>query len=291
MFTIGINKMVMYAAKTIHIKNILRHELAHYLNYLETRDFKEPHGFQFKTICQRFGWDEEISKATFNIINEKIEGDLPSEKLIGKVKKLINLAQSSNPHEAELATIKANNLILAHNLERLEEASDEFTYHQKVLSGKKVTGKVRAIYEILKEFYVYPVFSYGKFGFYLEIIGSRENVEVAEYIAQYLNNELENIWEKQKLSGSSQKNSFMDGLCEEFIAKLKREKEIYCSGSQLIKINEELNQMVNMVYPRLTTKKFFKGNNCERAKNLGKMEGANLKIRKGLLNKKVLLLS
>lgn len=292
-FLIGVNKLLMYSAKTEVIKNVLRHELAHYLCFIENEHRVEPHGFEFREICQRFGWNIEISGAAFNVIkeNEKIEGDLPSERVIEKVKKLIALAQSSNSHEAELAMIKANNLILAHNLERLNQEVDEFTYLKRVLSGKKTTGKTRAIYEILKEFFVYPVFNYGLEGFYLEVIGKRENVEVADYVANFLDLELEKIWNAQALKGISQKNSFMAGLAEGFIKKLREEKKGHFPGHFLVKIEEELNQKVGLVYPRLSKKSVSRGFDCEKAKNLGRKEGNNLTIRKGVLGKVLGLIS
>jgi hypothetical protein len=290
---ISINKLLMYSAKTEVIKNVLRHELAHYLCFLEYQNQVEPHGMEFREICQRFNWNKEIFGASFNVIseNEKIEGDLPSERVIEKVKKLISLSQSSNANEAELAMIKANNLILAHNLERLDQKPDEFTYLERVLSGKKATGKTRAIYEILKEFFVYPVFNYGREGFYLEVIGTKENVEVADYVANFLDLELEKIWGLQTIKGVSLKNSFMEGLAEGFIKKLKQEKVGHFSGNFLIKIEEDLNQRARLVYPRLSKKTLIRGLDCEKAKNLGRKEGVNLKIRNGISNKERRLIS
>ncbi len=290
---IGINKLLMYSAKTEVIKNVLRHEIAHYICFIENGNQVEPHGFEFKKICQRFGWNEEISKATFNFLaeNEKIEGDLPSERIIEKVKKLLLLTQSPNLHEAELATIKANNLILAHNLERLDQKPDELTYLKRVISGKKTTGKTRAIYEILKQFFVYPVFNYAHGVFYLEVIGSLENVEIADYVANYLDLELEKIWKGQKLKGISQKNSFMEGLAEGFTKKLNLERERYFPGTNLIKLDKVLSQKVSLVYPRLSRRSIGQGFGCEKAKNLGRKEGSNLTIRKGILKKSFLLLS
>jgi len=290
---IGINKLLMYSAKTEVIKNVLRHELAHYICYIENHDRVEPHGFEFRKICQRFGWSEEISGATFNILaeNEKIEGDLPSERVIEKVKKLLLLSQSPNLHEAELATIKANNLILAHNLERLDQKPDDLTYLKRVISGKKSTGKIRAIYEILKQFFVYPVFNYAQGVFYLEVIGSRENVEIADYVANYLDLELEKIWKGQRLRGISQKNSFMEGLAEGFTKKLCIERDKYFPGAHLVKLDKELSEQVSLVYPRLLRRSISRGFGCEKAKNLGRKEGSNLNIRKGIFSKNSLLLS
>jgi hypothetical protein len=194
-------------------------------------------------------------------------------------------------HEAELATIKANNLILAHNLERLDQKPDDLTYLKRVISGKKSTGKIRAIYEILKQFFVYPVFNYAQGVFYLEVIGSLENVEIADYVANYLDLELEKIWRGQNLKGISQKNSFMEGLAEGFIKKIGLERDKYFPGTNLIKLDKELSEKVSLVYPRLLSRSISRGLGCEKAKNLGREEGGNLNIRKGLFRKNSLLLS
>ena len=287
-YQIGINKNLMYSAKTEVIKNILRHELAHYIAYLETGEGIYPHGKEFREICKSFGWNEEIYSAVGNLdlMNEKIEGDFPSENVIAKVKKLLSLAGSSNIHEAELATLKANKIILEHNLKRLGEEDDDTTYLKRVLSGKRNNGKYRAIYEILRSFMVQPVFNYGKGIFYLEVIGERENVEMADYVASFLDFELESLWLKHRGDhrGINAKNSFMKGVWESFVENLSRDKSELYSKKALVKMDKALQNRVKMAYPRLSGVS-AKGNSISQdAKSLGNKAGTDLSIRKGIGN-------
>jgi len=285
-YQIGINKNLMYSAKSGVIKNVLRHELAHYFAYLETGEGIYPHGTEFRDICKKYGWNEEVYSAVGNLdrMNEKIEGDLPSEGVIAKVKKLLSLAQSSNIHEAELATLKANQLILQHNLKRLEGEEDDTTYLKRVLSGKRNNGKYKAIYEILRSFMVQPVFSYGKGIFYLEVIGERENVEMAEYVAKFLEFELELLWQKNRGNhrGINAKNSFMKGVYESFVDKISCEKNEHYSRAALINLDKALKARVKMAYPRLSGSSSRKAQVSKEARTLGNKVGADLSIRKGL---------
>lgn len=287
-YQIGINKNLMYSAKTEVIKNILRHELAHYFAYLETGEGIYPHGKEFRGICKKFGWNEEIYSAVGNLesMNDKIEGDFPSENVISKVKKLLSLAKSSNVHEAELATLKANQLILQHNLNRLGEEDDDTTYLKRVLTGKRNNGKYRAIYEILRSFMVQPVFNYGKGIFYLEVIGERDNVEMAEYVAKFLDFELELLWQKRrgKHRGINAKNSFMKGVYESFVEKIYQEKSEHYSKAALVKMDKALKNQLKMAYPRLSGVQSAGARVGQDARNLGKEAGADLSIRKGLGN-------
>lgn len=287
-YQIGLNKNLMYSAKTEVIKNILRHELAHYFAYLETGEGIYPHGKEFRDICKKFRWNEEIYSAAGNleIMNDKIEGDFPSENVIAKIKKLLSLAKSNNIHEAELATLKANQLILQHNLNRLGEEDDDTTYLKRVISGKRNNGKYRAIYEILRSFMVQPVFNYGKGIFYLEVIGERDNVEIADYVANFLDFELELLWQENRghHRGINAKNSFMKGVCESFVEKISEERREHFSTTALVKMDKVLKNRVKMAYPRLSgTSSAGKGVSQD-AKSLGKKAGADLSIRKGLKN-------
>jgi hypothetical protein len=285
-YQIGINKNLMYSAKTEVIKNILRHELAHYFAFLETGEGIYPHGKEFRAICKKFGWNEDIYSAVgdLNLMNEKIEGDFPSENVIAKVKKLLSLAKSSNIHEAEIATLKANQIILEHNLNRLGEEDDETTYLKRVLTGKRNNGKYRAIYEILRSFMVQPVFNYGKGIFYLEVIGERENVEMAEYVASFLDFELELLWQQNRgeHGGVNAKNSFMRGVAESFVEKLSREKNEHYSKAALVKMDKALKNRVKMAYPRLSGVSSKGTSISQEARTLGKKVGTDLSIRKGI---------
>ena len=229
--------------------------------------------------------------------NEKKEGDLKAEKLVSKIQKLLSLAGSSNPHESEAATLKANELMINYNLERLRltnhesHENEETAYVKRILHGKKNSAKYHAIYDILLLFMVKPVFNYGKDGFYLEVIGEKSNVLIAEYIGSYLDNELERLWKKQKeltphLKGLSMKNSFMRGVAKGYKEKMELSKRKLLEGDKnLILLEGSLQTKVNLVYPRLSHTTSQRGAGCQESEHQGKNSGKGLFIPRALSNK------
>ena len=142
---------------------------------------------------------KEISSATIELSEGPNEDAFGDDKIFHKVKKLFQLASSDNSHEAELATIKANNLLRKYHLspDRILK-HDQETVLLSVLHGKKVTPKHEAIYEILKEFLVAPVFNYQRGSFQLEVVGERTNVLTADYVANFLDHQLETLYLEEK---------------------------------------------------------------------------------------------
>ena len=300
-FQIGINKNLMLSAKTQVISNILRHELVHFYHFLMDDQTTSPHDKIYKELCTQFGYGTDVSSAAANIedLNQAIEGDLASEKLLIKIKKLLSLAESDNIHERELATLKANQLLLKHNINRyqlnkmnnndLNEDEDEEICLKKVFEAKKTTAKMQAIYEILGCFFVQPVFNHGKGLVYLEVIGSRINVEFADYITQFLDFELENIWQFHKkehsLKGIKAKNSFFKGVGKGYVDKIQIQHKEVTTGNELVILKQELEQQVSKVYGRLSFSKTSAGT-CHDSLSLGKSAGQALNIRKGLTSSK-----
>lgn len=290
-FRIGINKSLMYQAKEKVLKDIIRHELAHYLCHIHYPNAPHPHGEEFKSVCHLFNWDSDVSDAKIELMetNEQITGDLQSEALMTKVKKLLTLASSDNPHEAELATLKANQLILKHNLQFVDTSTsfEDVLYTERVYSAVRNSAKMQAVYEILKQFMVYPVFNYGKDQVYLEVSGSKLNVEIAEYVSTFLERELENLWLHNKqlhgLSGKIAKNSFFQGVSVGYKQKQNEFKDAQepLMLKQLIKIEAELFSQVREFYPRLGS---ITQDRQQDVKSLlkGTLAGKNLSIKTGL---------
>ena len=296
-YQIGLSKRLLFGTKESLIKDILRHEMAHFWTYLEKGNID--HGPAFREACKYFGWGDTVSKATIDLAkeNEKKEGDLKAEKLVSKIQKLLSLAGSSNPHESEAATLKANELMINYNLERLRSKhlsspeDEEAAYVKRVLHGKKNSAKYHAIYEILLLFMVKPVFNYGKDGFYLEVIGEKSNVLIAEYIGSYLDSELERLWKKQReltphLKGLSMKNSFMRGVAKGYKEKMELSKrKLLKDDKSLILLEGSLQKKVGLVYPRLSHTTSQRGAGCKESEHQGKASGKGLFIPRALSNK------
>ena len=75
-YQIGLSKRLIFEAKENLLRDIIRHEVAHFLAYIQLGILD--HGPYFKKICQQFSWDEHVQSATIDLSkeNEKYEGDL-----------------------------------------------------------------------------------------------------------------------------------------------------------------------------------------------------------------------
>jgi hypothetical protein len=290
-FQIGINKTLMLNAKPTVIKNILRHELVHFYQHITSGQILSAHGPEYRILCEKFGYGPEVSQASANLdeLNEQLEGDLKSERLLIKIKKLLSLAESDNVHERELATLKANQLLLKHNLTQyqLKDKSDdeEEICLKRVLETKRTTAKMQAIYEILSSFFVQPVFNHGKNVVYLEVIGTRINVELADYVSKFLDHELEFIWKINKkengLKGIKARNSFFKGVGKGYVAKIKEQHKENIMGNELVLLKKELEIQVSKVYGRLSFGASVAKTDTT-SMSLGKKAGSSLNIRKGI---------
>lgn len=267
-YEIGINKLFLLDNEE-EIKNLLRHELAHYMTYLEYGEHVPSHGKEFRSICKRYGWPTEIARAQI-----PIEKAVKNHRIAEKVRKLLSLAESHHTKEAKSATLKAKELLLKYNLSSLEV--EEEMVVKRIFEQKRSSAKLQAIAEILRTFFVYPIFNHGEKTLYLEIIGERVNVEVAEYVAHFLGAHFEELWKTREspLKGLAAKNAFFRGIAKGFLSK-----GIPTQG--LIRIEKALIEHVATIYPHLSYRKSAR--RCfAHAEKEGIRAGKNLKIREGI---------
>lgn len=287
-YRISLNKQLILSATDETICNILRHELAHMMVHLEGGQ-GSAHGKEFHEICRRYGWGPEVSNATYQLEEEnKI---IHKTHILEKIKKLMALADSDNTHEAHLATLKANQLLLKHQLEFYESSSDEEFFVKQILFFKRSNGKIRAIAKILQSFFVAPIINHGRSGMWLEVTGSRTHVEVADYVAKYLDHHLEYLWKQIKKNhtfnkGSRSKNSFMEGVAKGYDQKMKMSLDELTTTDQtaLIKIDQDLDRKLELAYGKLS-RKSRRGFIDKLGQSLGIQQGHELSIRPGLQEK------
>ena len=289
-YQIQINKSLIYRASPETLENILRHEICHYLTHIQYGDNIEAHGPEFHATCDRFNYKKDVSSATIEIEKGPTQEAFCDDKVFKKVKKLFQLASSDNSHEAELATIKANNLLRQHHLspDHLSK-NDHETVLLSVLNGKKVTPKHESIYEILKEFLVAPVFNYQRGSFQLEVIGERTNVLTADYVAKFLDFQLELLYSQEKkknlaLKGPGAKRSFMRGIAQGFLEKIKQSTNQEYTSDQLVACQQSVSKHLERAYPRLKGRSSKSVKDNPSANQLGKNMGRNLTINPGLKN-------
>ena len=247
---IAIHRRLMVSAKDRVLKNLLRHELAHYFTYIAYHESgleDRPHGPQFQSICTRYGLGDEVRRSTCDVAaaNDEITGELENEATLARIRRLLALAQSDNEHEAALAVLRANELMVRHNLEAAALARDptaETEYCVKCLIAcKRSSPRISAIAEILAAFFVYPVQTSSG----LEVTGTRANVEQAQYIADVLDRALAASWKRARAAQPAKRlrqKPFMDAAAAAYLAKLQRAKTRYPAVQQraLALLDDEL---------------------------------------------------
>jgi predicted SprT family Zn-dependent metalloprotease len=292
-YQIGLNRKLVYLAKDAVVRDILSHELAHYLTHIIYGEVR-PHGQEFHQVCAEFNFSKEISSATLNMVlsNESKQGDLASERILEKIKKLFSLAQSSNPHESQLATLKANKLLLQHHLNYVQDQKSPI-YMERVLHRPRKDAKILAIQSILKHFMVLSVVSQGHKTCCLEVSGSLTNVELAIYVSHYLDREFDHLWrEAQKefnLSGIRAKNSFFRGIGQGYEEKMKSNKMDFSPEDQksLMVLARENQMKASQIYKHLSHSTTQQKND-PRAQEAGQKKGRNLSIKNAVSSHKVM---
>lgn len=284
-FELGFHESLMYVSKS-QLYDIIRHELAHYLVFIQQGQVQS-HGSEFKTLCISLGWGQSVFQATCCL--EKEENPIEASGILRKVQKLMALSQSGNPNEAELAMLKAQELLLKHNMDASYIESDEDkVVLKRILQQKKEDGKMRAIARILETFFVSVVYRKASGFVCLEILGDPTNVEIAEYVAGYLTTELDTLWKNTQLKGLIAKNSFFHGLAKGYCTKIDALKRGYDIHALMV-IEKKLTEAKSLVYPKLTQSKSSRSH-CPGSSALGEAAGKNLTINPALKNKKGLLL-
>jgi hypothetical protein len=280
----------MYSAKDQVLKDLLRHELAHYFTYIAHWDTGldySAHGAEFRAICDKYQLAPELRPASMDVRsqNDAIEGELESEAIIAKIQKLMSLARSDNENEAELATLRANELMVKHNLDAKAAAGDgdgDVEYCVRlVIASRRSNPRIAAIGRILREFFVYPVFASEG----LEVTGTRENVENAEYIASYLNRELASLWRAARAGNRRLKEkAFMTALATSYKRKLEGARQQLSESDRhvLVVMNDELERAGSGAYGgglRSTSSSY---QSCRESASRGAEAGSKLDIRRGV---------
>jgi hypothetical protein len=287
-YELGFHERLMHSNKE-QVYNIIRHELAHYLTFILYGNDVRAHGSLFRTVCCRFGWGPEVYEATVQLIDSEESLLEESSNVLRKVQKLMALAGSSNANEAEQAMIKSQQLLLKHNIEfgHSADPAEERFFAKRIMKRKKRDAKMSAIAKIVETFFVNIIYNHSSEFVYLELLGNAVNLEIAEYVADVLDTELDKLWETAKvhakLRGTTAKNSFYHGIAIGYLDKINALKRSYQNDATnaLMVIEKKLTQAKEMAYKRLVSTK-SRGNFCPTASAVGEQMGRQLTINPGL---------
>jgi len=293
--SISINLISNYTWE--YVQEVLYHEMAH--QYVEeVLGIREelPHGEAFKRICLENGID---STATGNIQSwaekRKNNSTISSEnhKILDKVHKLLALAQSANEHEAQNAMAKAHEFLLKHNLSLLD-VQTKWNYIHKQIGEVGRRNPIKTIISaiITRFFFVEAIWTFGydqhkdQSGQVLEIYGTPENVEMAEYVYDYLQNISEFLWiehkERKKINGNRHRRSFIYGLLDGFYNKLDGRVIEHKSKKLVWKGDPRLKEFYRQRNPKLVHSSSRYTSSSTDAYNSGITQGRSLVIHKGI---------
>lgn len=289
-YELGFHECLMHSSRG-QLQNIIRHELAHYMTFINYGNAIQPHGPEFRVFCQQMGWNEEVYKATICLENELNVSVIEENSVLRKVQKLMALASSSNENEAEQAMIKSQQLLLKHNMESkyIGGDDDEKIFLKRIMKQKRENAKMRAIAKILETFFVNIIYNRAGGFIYLEILGNAVNIEIAEYVASILQSEMEKLWnqaqQRANLKGMIAKNSFFLGLAKGYCNKIQALKKDYNNEivHALMVIEKKLVDAKAMVYQRLSSTK-SSANYCQMSSALGEQAGRQLNINPAISN-------
>ena len=237
------------------VVQILKHEIAHQYVFEVMKIKDSSHGVEFQKACEILGVAKWASKASDTIRGplQKEEMDHEQSPMIRKAHRLLALSRSENTHEAKLALTKLEELSRKYHIHDLEQdAQTQFSYTIINHKKKRIPQHQSRLASLLqKYFFVEIIFSEEYDAQHLcthktmEIMGSRNNVEMAEYTYHFLFNQLQVLWKREKnlgLSGLQDQRAFFLGILESFESKLEQTTASEGNLSGLIRVNQQLSR-------------------------------------------------
>lgn len=284
--TIFISRKLVNEYSWQQVVGVFLHEVAHqFVDEQSPKGFHsdKPHSAKFKEACRRLGVPDQYARAGLDLQNSNLDWKMEprneaTEKILDKAKKLLSLANSTNEFEASVAMERVRELYAKYNLEHLDALSKEKFVHLVITHHKKrmESWEQRTI-SILTEHFFVKVLLFKQFNaktgshvHAVELIGTRENVLMAEYVYHFLLRQVEHLLKPAVASdrplGRAERTSFRLGVLDGFDKKLKSslqkkvDQATITNQAQLTVIGEALEKFrkdpyledyLSEIYPRL----------------------------------------
>jgi Protein of unknown function (DUF2786)/SprT-like family len=268
---------------------VLRHEMAHqYVHEILGETSEAPHGPSFRSVCERLG----VDPASSGLPRAGTPHDEATARAVERIARLLALAESSNVHEAEAATLAAQRLMLKYNIEARTRPSAGYDFRTLGTPTGRVEESERILAGILaRHFFVeviwIPVYRplEGKRGSVLEICGSRANLEIAEYVYGFLTHACARLWvdhkSAQSLRSNRERRTFQSGVMSGFSTKLTREsKKHHAEGLVWVK-DGDLGTYFRRRHPYVRNIRYG-GSPRSDAWHKGREAGEKLVLRRGV---------
>jgi hypothetical protein len=278
--TILMQRALFTSERYAEVIEILKHEMAHQFVHECLGIFDETaHGETFQRVCRDIGADARASGAA---------SAAAPDGLLAKVAHLLALAESDNPHEAENAMVQAQRLIAKHNLVPIPHEARHYTARALGVPRGRVSEAERVVAKILvTHFFVDAIWisslrlADGVRGSVLEVSGTRENVELAEYVHGFLHGAAERLWTIRTKSPGDRRPAFLAGVMSGFAEKLVREQKKQAAAGLVWLKDADLGHYFRRRHPRVRHVRYG-GEARSRAFQDGVSEGAKLVLRRAI---------
>lgn len=270
----------------------LRHEMAHqYVSEVHGAPARA-HGPEWAEACRLLRVAPEVRAKAGDLA--PLEGSTEErDRMLLRVKELLALAGSPNEHEAASAMRMAQKYLLKYNLD-LREVGREPSYETRYVMRcrARVQEWESTLAVILQEhFFVLAIFttSYDPFldrgGSSLQILGTRENLDIAEYVFGYVTSLVEPLYKEHRLrygEASGTRLQYWAGLMRGFHEKLEGQKKQLSSELGLVwKGDPRLGEYFRELHPHVRSRS-SSGVDRGDAYQAGRFDGQSINVHKGL---------
>ena len=229
------------------VRETLKHEMAHqYVDEHMQLGNAAPHGNAFREACRLLRCDDAATAHGANM--EQLEdSNAERDKMLARIRELLALAGSPNEHEAANAMRMAQKYLLKYNLD-LDELDAKRNYERRYLGqcAQRVQEYEYCLANILNDYFFVEViwdFSYDPLkdrqGKILEIFGTPENLDIAEYVWNFVMGLTEPLWRERKaeIRRTGQRGTklqYLSGLLNGLRAKLREQKRVLADEHGLV---------------------------------------------------------
>jgi hypothetical protein len=255
---------------------VLKHEMAHQWVSEHSRTPERPHGPIFQFACRRLGvapWAVSATGALPQRLDPWRQADVSDEekRLLEKVEKLLSLATSSNEHEALSAMQRVREIYSRYNLRQADVGQGTDVVHLVFNTRRKKIERVEgAIFGLLVEHFSVraifgSLFDAQALCLYrtVEILGTKQNVTMAEYVYHFLQGQMEALYQAKRPTlapGRAAKNSYKLGVIRGFSSKLGQSKppppqDLSAARTEALMVQGEqaLKDYETLRHPRLSS--------------------------------------
>lgn len=287
--TLSISSDHLSADPWLAVMETLRHEMAHqYAHEVLGAVDERPHGQAFREACHKL----RVEARATAVLGAPVEH--PRTEVIGRISKLLSLSSSPNENEAQAAVNKARELLLRHNIAAVDVEKERRFGHRWLGTVKgRHPYYEQILARILNDFFFVSVIwtqtydaARGVRGTVLGVHGTEANLQMAEYVYDYLTSVLGSLWrdykEKGGLRGNGERMRYFAGVLEGFHEKLgAQEKRLAESHALVWKGDAQLDAYVRYHHPSIRVD-YTRGAARTKAYEDGVAQGREVTLRRPL---------